>query len=256
VLFAHDTLGEAAVAVGVTSFNYAGFVEEALDSVAAQTLPALELVVVDDCSTDGSAERVVAWAQRHRERFTRIRVERTLVNAGLGAARNAAFAAAETAYVMSLDADNRLRPDCCETLLGLVERAGAAFAYSTLESFGGESPPLSAAPFDPAHLVGGNYIDAMALVAKWAWAAAGGYYDRADARGWEDFSLWCRLAELGQFGVWHPEALAEYRVHAGSMTNSVTETAGNKRGLVGFVEGRHPWVRLRSREEEPRGIMR
>ena len=255
-LFAHDTLGEAAVAVAVTSFNYAGVIEEALASAGGQTLAALELVVVDDCSTDGSAERIVAWAKRHCGRFTRVRVERTLRNGGLGAARNAAFAAAGTEYVMSLDADNRLLPLCCETLLGLAEREGAAFAYSTLHSFGGESPKLSAAVFDPTHLVGGNYIDAMALVAKWAWAAAGGYYDQADARGWEDYGLWCRLAELGQFGVWHPVALAEYRVHSGSMTNAVTETATNKRALVEFMEGRHPWVRLRSREEEPRGVLK
>ena len=157
---------------------------------------------------------------------------------------------------MVLDADNRLRPACCASLLALLSREGAAFAYPALRMFGEAAAPIDPAPYHPVRLVGGNFVDATALVAKWAWAAAGGYYDRPDARGWEDFGLWCRLAELGQFGVRHPEELAEYRVHAGSMTNTVTETAANKRALVGFVEGRHPWLRLRSRVEEPRGVVR
>ncbi len=252
ILFEHDTLRVAEVTVAITSFDYEGYLEEALESVAAQTLDAIELVVVDDCSRDASAAKIVAWARAHRRRFTRIRVERTRFNSGLGAARNAAFAASESRYVMSLDADNRLLPDCCALLLALVVREGAAFAYPALRLFGDPSPAISSAPYDPVRLIPGNYIDAMALVAKWAWAAAGGYYDRADARGWEDFGLWCRLAELGQFGVWHPGELAEYRVHAGSMTNAVTETEVNKRALVAFTEERHPWLRLRSRKSDLR----
>ena len=253
ILFDYDSLHHADVAVAITSFEYDRFIEEALDSAAAQTLDQLELVVVDDCSTDGSVDRVLAWVGRHHRRFTRVRVERSRRNAGLGPARNAAFAAAEARHVMSLDADNRLLPGCCEALLALLLRERAAFAYPALRMFGDPAPPIDPAPYDPVRLVGGNMVDAMALVAKWAWAAAGGYYDRPEARGWEDYGLWCRLAELGQFGVRHADELAEYRVHAGSMTNRVTETADNKRALVAFVEERHPWVRLRSRVEQFRG---
>ena len=74
-----------------------------------------------------------------------------------------------------------------------------------------------------------------------------------DARGWEDYDLWCRLAELGQFGVWHPEPLAEYRAHADAMTNAVTERPANKRALVAYLERMHPWLRLLARESVPRG---
>ena len=248
-VWAHDTLRAAPVAVAITSFNYAAFVVEALDSVAAQTIDALELVVIDDCSTDDSLAVITAWAEAHAARFTRIRIERTVRNAGLGAARNAAFAAADAPHIMSLDADNRLRPACCEALHTLLLRENCAFAYSTIPQFGDMQLAISALPYEPARFIQGNYIDAMALVAKWAWAAAGGYYDNPEARGWEDYDLWCRLAELGQGGVWHPEPLCDYRVHGGSMTNAVTERDRNKRALVAYLEERHPWLEIGSREE-------
>jgi hypothetical protein len=70
--------------------------------------------------------------------------------------------------------------------------------------------------------------------------------------GWEDFSLWCSLVELGQFGIAVPEELAFYRVHAGSMVNAITEQDDNKRLMVAFVEARHPWLRLRMRATRKR----
>ena len=70
---------------------------------------------------------------------------------------------------------------------------------------------MPAAPFAPQRLLAGNFIDALALVAKWARAAAGGSYVRRDAMGWEDDDLWLRLLELGQHGTPGDEVLAEYR---------------------------------------------
>ena len=101
-------------------------------------------------------------------------------------------------------------------------------------------------------LVAGNYIDAMALVAKWAWAAAGGYYGNKDAMGWEDYDLWCTLAELGLSGTHVAETLAEYRLHNTSMTDTVTETSAHQQPLVTYIEHRHPWIRLVQRTAQER----
>ncbi len=254
LLFAHDRLGEAQVTVVMTSFNYEQHILEALDSVRAQTLETLDLAVVDDGSTDQSVPLVIEWAKRHRDRFNRVRILRTVRNAGLGGARNVVFDAAETPWLMTLDSDNRLLPEACATLLEALDRVPrAAFAYPRIRQFGGAEIVMGAAAFDPYRLQTGNYIDAMAMVAKWAWAAAGGYYVRRDAMGWEDFDLWLNLVELGQFGIASPEILAEYRVHQGSMVNAITEQSDNKRAMVEFVEARHPWLSLRTRAAKPRG---
>jgi hypothetical protein len=94
----------------------------------------------------------------------------------------------------------------------------------------------------------------MALVARWAWSAAGGYYVRRDAMGWEDYSLWCRLAELGAWGLPVDEVLADYRVHEDSMVNAITETRDNKQAMVSLVEQRHPWLRIIARAPYARRV--
>ncbi len=253
LLFAHDRLGEAEVTVVMTSYNYEAHILEALDSVRAQTLELIDLAVVDDGSTDQSVPLVLEWARRHRDRFNRIRILRTVRNAGLGGARNVVFDAAETPWLMALDSDNRLLPEACATLLDAVRAAPrAAFAYPRIRQFGDSETIMGEHPFEPHRLQIGNYIDAMALVAKWAWAAASGYYVRRDAMGWEDFDLWLNLVELGQFGVAVPEVLAGYRVHGNSMVNAITEQSANKQAMVAFVEARHPWLRLRMRSARKR----
>ena len=253
VLYSYDQLGEAQVTVGMTSFNYEAYLGEALDSVLAQSLTSIDLVVVDDGSSDGSVALLLDWAERHRTRFNRIRILRTEQNAGLGGARNLMVDQAETPWIMVLDSDNRLAPEACARLLAAVEEDGlAAFAYPTIRQFGAADDAMGVHGFDPRRLSSGNYIDAMALVAKWAWAAAGGYYVRRDAMGWEDFSLWCRLVERGLHGVAVAEELAFYRVHARSMVNVITEQDENKRAMVSFVERRHGWLRLRMRASRQR----
>ena len=253
VLFAHDRLGEAAVTVVVASYNYADYIQQALDSVRLQTLEPLDLVVVDDCSTDpATMAQILDWAHTHAARFNRLLVVRHRGNAGLGGTRNTGFAFAETPYVLPLDADNRLRHDCAEHLLAVLDGTEAAYAYPKLQHFGGDDRVTGGERYEPQRLVGGNYIDAMALVARWAWAAAGGYYVQRDAMGWEDYALWCRLAELGRWGVAVDAVLAEYRVHADSMVNAITEKRDNKAAMVAFVERRHPWLRILARDPHER----
>ncbi|MBB2191380.1 glycosyltransferase [Gluconacetobacter azotocaptans] len=251
ILFARDQLRDAAVTVVVTAYNYAEHVIEALESVRGQTLASLDLIVVDDASSDDTAALLLPWAERHAARFNRLLILRAVRNAGLGGARNIGMAAAETPHVLQLDADNRLLPEACATLLATIGDAG--YAYPVIRRFGRAQGLLGDVPFHPGRLVGGNNVDAMALVAKWAWAAAGGYYVRRDAMGWEDYDLWCTLAEYGIAGTHVPRILAEYRVHDAAMTDTLTEQPGHKPAVVALLRARHPWVCLTAPEVRNRG---
>ena len=247
LLYCADRLQQAEVTVIVPCYNYADFIIEALESVRSQTLALLDLVVIDDCSTDPlTAELILEWAKTHEQRFNRLLVLRHAENAGLSAARNTGFAAAETPYVLPLDADNRLRAGCCETLLESLRGSRAAFAYGSVQMFGASDAVFCNERYQPARLIGGNYIDAMAMIGKFAWAAAGGYA-MPRSMGWEDFDLWCRLAELGQYGVHVDQVVAEYRVHGASMVSNVVEVDVNKQNMVAEIERRHAWLRLSSR---------
>ncbi len=235
--------GPAEVTVVVPLYNYAHHIEEALDSVRAQSLSAIELIVVEDRSTDNSLDVALRWVRANAGRFNRVALLRNRANAGLAYTRNVGFDAADTAYVLTLDADNRLLPDCARDCLQAIRSSGVAFVYPVIRQFGDESGLLSALPYDPVRLSIGNYIDAMALISKAAWVAAGGY-DHIPG-GWEDFDFWCRLMELGLRGERAPGGpLAEYRVHDNSMIRSSAAKADTIRQMMDELEARHPWLTL------------
>jgi glycosyltransferase involved in cell wall biosynthesis/SAM-dependent methyltransferase len=241
VVFAHDRGGSADVAVVVPLYNYAGFIADALNSVAAQTLTELDLVVVDDCSTDDSLSVAVRWAEQHTARFNRILVLRNRANSGLGPTRNTGIDAADTPFVLPLDADNRLLPTCCAACLQAIRSSNAAFSFPLIRQFGEGREVIGNYPFEPGRFISGNYIDAMALVSRQAWAAVGGYGDFR--LGWEDFDFWCRMVERGLWGL--PVAgapLAEYRVHGSSMLRTTTNAGANLGRLIDSIEERHPWL--------------
>jgi glycosyltransferase involved in cell wall biosynthesis len=240
ILFRQDKQQSAEVTVIVPVYNYADHVPEALQSVFGQSMETLDLVIVDDCSTDDSVQVVLDWVAARAARFNRLIVLRHLKNAGLGFARNSGFSAAETPFVLPLDADNRLRKACCAALVENLAASDAVFAHPAIQQFGDKSGVFGGERYSPLRLKRGNFIDAMALVRKWAWAAAGGY-DHVQY-GWEDYDFWCRLAELGLYGLDVPDVLADYRVHTGSMLHTMTEIRGHKLDLIKDLERRHPWL--------------
>ena len=242
VIFAHDALGSAEITVIIPLYNYAHFIEEALDSVRAQTIAALDLVIVNDASTDQSEAVARAWLEANAHRFNRAILIRNTPNAGLGFSRNVGFANAETPFVLPLDADNRLRPEMCEQALETIRSSGAAYVYPRIRQFGNRIELMGEWRYDPARLVGGNFVDAMTLIRKAAWADVGGY-DHV-RYGWEDYDLWCRFAERGHYGQRLLNVLAEYRVHGQSMLHSETEQVRNKERLMRDMERRHAWLRI------------
>jgi hypothetical protein len=245
VMFATDCFQAADVTVVIPLYNYAHYVTEALNSVYGQTLKVLDLIIVDDQSTDESLSVALEWARRNAGRFNRIQVMRNCVNSGLGLTRNTGFEAAETPFVLPLDADNRLLPECCEACLQEIRKSNAAFAYPTIRQFGNSMHLMGTSQYWPQRLAGGNYIDAMAMISKSAWVQAGGY-DRMVHNGWEDYDFWCRLAERGLFGHSVDRVLAEYRVHEQSMLRTTTDPGDNKRRLITDVQQRHAWATVTS----------
>ena len=235
---------ESEVTVVITSYNYQQYILEALESVFIQTLKDIDLIIVDDGSSDESITLILEWSINHKHRFNRLQIHQSVNNVGLGGARNIGIAASETLYSMQLDADNRLMPDTCEKLLQAIQNTNIGYAYPEIQHFGAGEAIGGHVPFNPLRLTVGNYIDAMVLIAKWAWAAAGGFYVKRDAMGWEDFDMWCSLAEMGISGKQVTNTIAEYRAHFASMTNVLTEQNTHKPKVVSHLENRHPWLDL------------
>jgi hypothetical protein len=204
-------------------YNHADVVGQALASLAAQGFADWELVVCDDASTDGSGQVVEAFLESHPSLAALL--VRHPVNRGLPAAtRNTAISQARGEYLLALDSDNELYPNCLERLVDALDAApDADFAYGILERFDRSGPVGLSGYFgwEPERLVQDNYIDALALMRRSTLADVDGYSEDRRLFGWEDYDLWCRIAERGGHAAHVPEILARYRLAAGS-TLSIT----------------------------------
>ena len=101
------------------------YLKETLDSVANQTLKDIEIICVDDCSTDNTSKILQEYAQND-SRFIVIHNEH---NMGLGLARNIGFDAVSGEFIMGLDADDFLEADACEILYNKIKQNQSQVLY-------------------------------------------------------------------------------------------------------------------------------
>lgn len=207
------------VSVLLTIYNYADYVGNALHSVAVSSLEEIEVIAVDDASSDDSVRAVRDACDAFP--WLSVKLLRRSHNAGLSAARNLAAEHASADLLFVLDADNAVFPGALRRLADVLDESPeAAFAYGLIETFDINGPVgiISWIDWDPTRLRHGNYIDAMAMIRRSALEAVGGYStEAAFSLGWEDFALWVALAHQGMGGVRVPEFIGRYRVNPHSM---------------------------------------
>lgn len=180
------------ISVIIPCYQDAGSIGRCLDGIFGQTRQDVEIVIVDDGSTDDLAAALRPYAGR----FQLIRQE----NRGGNAARNRGFAASRGEYVMFCDADMRLRPDALEKLLAALEaHPEAAWAYPSFR-FGWKL--FRSGPFDPARLRQMNYISTTSLIRRARFPG----FDESLKR-FQDWDLWLTMLGRGDVGVWVPKVL-------------------------------------------------
>ena len=121
----------ALVTVVVPAYNARQYIEETLDSLDAQTLRDMEALVVDDGSTDDTAQIVLDYAARHS--FVRLLRQE---NGGVSSARNHGLREAHGKYILFLDSDDTLTPSSLQAFVDALEETGADAAIGRLQSFG------------------------------------------------------------------------------------------------------------------------
>jgi glycosyltransferase involved in cell wall biosynthesis len=136
------------VSIIVDNFNYARFIRAAIDSALAQTYANVEVVVVDDGSTDNSREIISSYGDRVTAVFK--------PNGGHASAFNAGFRASHGSIVMFLDADDVLLPNAVEEVVH-AWRAGVAKAQFVLAHIDAKGSPLGGTvPYLPAQMPEGD----------------------------------------------------------------------------------------------------
>jgi glycosyltransferase involved in cell wall biosynthesis len=229
------------VSIVVSVLDSAPFVAESLASLAAQTQGGLELIIVDDASTDDSRKVVASWLDARGDAFCGYTFISHRTNMGVAATRNSGFTRATADRVFVMDAANQLYPRAIERCMQAMTAGKSAGAYAQLELFGDRTGIGNATFWDRELFKPRNYIDATALVSKAAWERVDGYTQLC-VDGAEDYDFWCKLAESGLHCTFVPEILCRYRVRANPVPSP--EAPSNAAALVLELSVRHPWLDL------------
>ena len=182
------------VSVLIPHFNQAGFLAECLDSVQAQTYPNVEIVVVDDASTEAAA---VAELEELEARDG-VTVVRQSKNGGPSHARNVGLASCSGRYVLPVDSDNLLLPSAVADLVEQLSAAGeeVGFVYPNIEYFGNREDYYEVPQYNLHTLLYGNFCDTCSLLDREIFDA-GIRYSEAIKLGHEDWEFVLRLAAQG-----------------------------------------------------------
>jgi glycosyltransferase involved in cell wall biosynthesis len=203
------------VSVIVPCYDLGQYLDEAVDSVLAQTFQDLEIVIVDDGSTDAITVERLAQYNRPKTRVLR------MAHAGLAAARNTGIAHTTGTYLCALDADDRLEPSYLAKAVEVLDRdPSVTFVSAWLRTFGDEQWDWTPERCDVPTLLWENTVLTAAIVRRDAVAAIGGYDTAMPRQGDEDWDLWLTLVERGHRGVILPEILFNYRRRRGSMSTA------------------------------------
>ena len=219
------------VSVVIPCYNPPPELTEALASVRAQTHPQVEVILVNDGTSDPAA------LERLRAAATAVTHYLEQPNQGLAAARNAGFRAASGEFVVPLDADDRLEPVFITACLTEIERhPEAAFIYTDYRVFGDVKYVERTPAYDLDALLDQNILIYATLIRRADWEAAGGY-DDSMRLGYEDWDFWLRLAERGRFGHHLGQVLFAYRKHGRSLLTVAREHHDE---LVAKIRASHP----------------
>ena len=216
------------VSVVVPAYNAESTIDETLNSVRGQTYAKLEIIVVDDGSTDSTAAHML----RHCTEDARVRLIRQ-PNQGLAAARNAGIASASSDYIAPLDADDLWHPAKIERQMRAMmaggSEVGLVYTWNALIDDKSRITSSNPGPVDEGDVLQrmcrGNLIGngSSPLMLRQAVLEAGGYdrtlQDRG-AQGCEDWKLYFQLAEKYKFAVIR-DHLTGYRQLPGSMSSNV-----------------------------------
>lgn len=204
------------VSVIIPNYNHARFLGGAVRSVLEQTYRPVEIIVVDDGSTDNSGEVAAGFGDQIRYIYQ--------TNAGLSAARNTGLRAAKGELIGVLDADDMYEPDFLATLVAALqadpEADGVYCGYRFVDEANNPLPQVENRPVPSADLytalLDGNFFVPESIFLRRRVYDDVGFFDES-LRACEDWDVWLRAAK--KFRIIHsPHILTRHRVLAGSMS--------------------------------------
>jgi glycosyltransferase involved in cell wall biosynthesis len=219
------------ISIVIAAFNQSEYLEDCIESCYSQTMPAHEIIVVNDGSTDNTQE----IAERYM--FTKfpgiespVRVV-SQVNKGLPSARNTGIMNATGDYIWFLDSDDKLMENAIERMTQEMIKVNADIYAPSFKEFGKSDREIILGGFTMDDLKLANRIGYFSPIRRSALLEIGGYSPRMKA-GWEDWHLWFNLFTRNKTVAVLQDVLVMYRVKEKSMITEANEHAEELWGQI------------------------
>lgn len=214
------------VSVIIPCFNQGQYVDDAINSVINQSFKDIEIVLIEDCSTDNFTQEYV-----RKKDFPNTKKIINGHNLGVSAARNKAIQAARGIFILPLDADDMIHPEFISTAIDVIDKDIADVVYSKVEFFGDRKGPFKLPEFSLRNMLQANAVVNTAIFRKSVWARVSGYSSEMKA-GVEDWDFWLSLIKSGQRFHRINRSLFFYRQHGISRTTSAATQAHELHELI------------------------
>lgn len=199
------------VSVVIPCYNQGEYLDEAVQSVLAQTYDDFEIIIVNDGSTDKFTNTVLS--KYNGEKTKVLHTE----NQGLSEARNNGIRASMGRYILPLDADDKIGAGyLAEATKVLDADPETGIVYCEAEYFGEKTGRWDLPPYSLETMLRENQIFCSAFFRREDYEATLGYNPNM-FHGWEDWDFWLSLLELGRKVHRIPKILFYYRIRSASM---------------------------------------
>lgn len=213
----------------ITLYNGEQFIEETIRSAENQDSD-IEIIVVDDCSTDSSVEHVLELQQKD----PRIKLIKNKNNKGFCASANEGIIHSKGEYILVLGQDDILEPNHVKAMLKCFNDDTVVMAfcdYVLIDEDGhiyNEDDHCKHSNMDISDFFSGNALPSPGLVIKRSvLEEVGLYYANPQFRNYGEYHTWIRLAQKGEI-IFCEDVRARYRRHRGNITNSFTDKRTKK----------------------------
>ncbi|MGB3008845.1 MAG: glycosyltransferase [Candidatus Saccharimonadales bacterium] len=202
------------VSIIVPCYNLGNFIDDAVDSIKQQTYKNIEIIIIDDGSTD---EQTLIKIEEYKKDKSINVIQQT--NQGLSTTRNNGIAAAKGEYIVCLDSDDRLDKNFVEKCINKFDEnstGNVGIVTTWLKEFGLRNNIWKTSDYDVVKLLETNILHAASMFKKSAWQKVGGY-KKEMVGGYEDWEFWLSMVESGYEWMCIREPLFYYRIREGSM---------------------------------------
>lgn len=219
----------ALITVVVPCYNQAGFLNETLETVQAQTYNKWECIIVNDGSTDSTKEVALKWLEKDT-RFKYIEKE----NGGLSSARNTGIKISRGEYILPLDADDKIHINLLKEVCEVFKKHNADVVHYNTEFFGVKSGLYKLPEYSYKTLLMQNCFIACTPFKKSGFEKINGYDE--NLKSFEDWDFWIRLLNKDSKVVKIEKTLYYYRKHpSDSLTNQFAKNPKLYYGLYDYI---------------------